>query len=61
MNMEQTNYPERRYMAETQYRLVYAEVGYALHDVQSIDKAFKAIHDVFIGDMISSFVEDGFR
>ena len=60
-NMEQTNYPERRYIAKTQYRLVYAEVGYALHDVQSIDKAFKAINDVFIGDMISLFAEDCFR
>ena len=55
MNMEQRNIPERRYMAKTQYRLVYAEVGYALHDVRSIDKAFRAINDVFIGDMVSSF------
>ena len=55
MNMEQRNCPERRYIAKTQCRLVYAEVGYALHDVRSIDKAFRAINDVFIGDMVSSF------
>ena len=61
MNTEQENCPERRYMAKTQYRLVYAEVGYALHDVRSIDKAFEAINDVFIGDKISSFVEYCFR
>ena len=57
MNMEQIHCPERRCMAKTQYRLVYAEVGYALHDVQSIDKAFKAINDVLTGDQISSFAE----
>ena len=57
MNTEQKNDLERRYMAKMQYRLVYAQVGYALHDVQSIDKAFKAINDVFIGDMISLFDE----
>jgi len=57
MNMGQKNCPEHRYMGKTQYRLVYAEVGYALHDVRSIDKAFKAINDVFIGDIISSFAE----
>ena len=57
MNTEQKNGLQRRYMAKMQYRLVYAQVGYALHDVQSIDKAFKAINDVFIGDTISLFDE----
>ena len=57
MNTEQKNGLQRRYMAKMQYRLVYAQVGYALHDVQSIDKAFKAINDVFIGDAIFLFDE----
>ena len=46
--------PQRQYKAMTQYRLVYAEVGYPLHDVPSIDKAFHAINDVLLGDKISS-------
>ena len=57
MNTEQKNGLEHQYMAKTQYRLVYAQVGYALHDVQSIDRAFKAINDVFIVDMIPLFDE----
>ena len=44
--------PQRQYKAKTQYRLVYAQVGYALHDAPSIDKAFKAINDVLTGDNI---------
>jgi len=44
--------PKRQYKAKTQYRLVYAEVGYALHDAQSIDKA---INDVLTGDKMSPF------
>jgi len=46
--------PQRQYKAKTQYRLVYADVGYPLHDVRSIDKAFHAINDVLLGDKISS-------
>ena len=57
MNTEQKNGLEHQYMAKTQYQLVYAQVGYALHDVQLIDKAFKAINDVFIGDTIPLFDE----
>ena len=48
---------ERKYKARRQYRLVYEKVGYALHDVRSIDKAFKAIQDVLTGDKISLFAE----
>jgi len=48
---------ERKYKAKRQYRLVYEKVGYALHDVWSIDKAFKAIQDVLTGDKISDFSE----
>jgi len=44
--------PQRQYKAKTQYRLVYAQVGHALHDAQSIDKAFQAINDVLTGDKI---------
>jgi len=57
MNTKQEHPLGRRYMTKTQYRLVYAEVGHALHDVRSIDKAFKAINDVLTGDQISSFAE----
>jgi len=49
--------PKRQYKAKTQYRLVYAEVGYALRDAQSIDKAFKAISDVLTGDKMSPFAQ----
>ena len=38
--------PDCQYIAKRQYRLVYEQVGYPLHNVQSIDKAFKAIQDV---------------
>jgi len=48
---------ERRYTAKRQYRLVYAQVGHALHDARSIDKAFKAINDVLTGDQISPLAE----
>ena len=58
VNTGQKNRPQRRYMAKTQYRLVYAKVG---HDVQSIDKAFKAINAMSIGDKIFSFAEYCFR
>jgi len=51
------NRPQRQYKAKTQYRLVYAQVGYALHGAPSIDKAFKAINDVLTGDQISSLAE----
>jgi len=50
-------HPQRQYKAKTQYRLVYAQVGYALHDAPSIGKAFQAINDVLTGDQISSLVE----
>jgi len=43
--------PDRQYIVNRQYWLVYKEVGYALHDAQSIDKAFKTIHDVLTGDI----------
>jgi len=49
--------PQRQYKAKTQYRLVYAQVGHALHDTRFIDKAFKAINDVLTGDQISSLAE----
>ena len=49
---DQRHRPQRQYKAKTQYRLVYAQVGYALHDAPSIDKAFKAINDVLTGDYI---------
>jgi len=48
---------QRQYKVKTQYRLVYAEVGYPLHDVRSIDKAFHAMSDVLTGDKISSFAQ----
>jgi len=48
---------KREYKAKRQYRLVYKEVGSALHDVRSIDKAFKAIQDVLTGENISSFAK----
>ena len=51
------HHPQRQYKAKTQYQLVYAQVGYTLHDAPSIDKAFKAINDVLTGDQISSLVE----
>ena len=51
------HHPQRQYKAKTQYQLVYAQVGYTLHDALSIDKAFKAINDVLTGDQISSLVE----
>ena len=47
---DQGHRPQRQYKAKTQYRLVYAQVGYALHDAPSIDKAFQAINDVLTGD-----------
>jgi len=50
---DQGHRPQRQYKAKTQYRLVYAQVGYALRDAPSIDKAFKAINDVLTGDNIS--------
>jgi len=49
--------PQRQYKAKTQYRLVYAQVGYALHDAPSIDKAFQAINNVLTGDKMFSFAE----
>jgi len=52
---------QRQYKAKTQYWLVYAEVGYALHDARSIDKAFHAINNVLTGPKISSFAEYCFR
>jgi len=54
-------HPQRQYKAKTQYRLVYAEVGYALPDARSIDKAFHAINDVLTGDKIFSFAENCLR
>ena len=51
------HHPQRQYKAKTQYQLVYAQVGYTLHDALSIDKVFKAINDVLTGDQISSLVE----
>jgi len=49
--------PKYQYKTKTQYWLVYAEVGYALHDAQSIDKAFKAINNVLTGDKMSPFAQ----
>jgi len=49
---DQGHRPQRQYKAKTQYRLVYAQVGYALRDAPSIDKAFKAINNVLTGDNI---------
>ena len=46
--------PQCQYKVKTQYRLVYADVYYPLHDVRLIDKAFHAINDVLLGDKISS-------
>jgi len=50
--LDQGRCPQRQYKAKKQYRLVYAQVGYALHDAPSIDKAFQAINDVLTGDEI---------
>jgi len=54
---DQGHRPRRQYKAKTQYRLVYAQVGYALHDAPSIDKAFQAINDVLTGNKILSLVD----
>ena len=57
MSTKQEHPLGRRYVAKRQYRLVYAQVGHALHDARSIDKAFKAINDVLTGDQISPLAE----
>ena len=54
---DQGHRPRRQYKAKTQYRLVYAQVGYALHDAPSIDKAFQAINNVLTGNKILSLVD----
>jgi len=45
--------PQRQYKVKIQYWLIHAEIGYPLHDVPSIDKAFHAINNVLLGDKIS--------
>lgn len=39
---------DRQYITKRQYRVVYNEVGYALHDVNNLVAAFDAIKDTFI-------------
>jgi len=50
--LDQGHHSQHQYKAKMQYCLVYAQVGYALHDALSIDKAFQAINNVLTGDKI---------
>ncbi|KAF5348485.1 hypothetical protein D9756_009669 [Leucocoprinus leucothites] len=40
--------PPRKYLAKQQYRLVYHDIGFALHDSQDLKTAFNAIRDILI-------------
>ncbi|KAF5363864.1 hypothetical protein D9756_001087 [Leucocoprinus leucothites] len=53
----------RRYLAKRQYRLVYQDVGFALHDSKDLKVSFNAIRDILVGalfdnDLPSLVVDD---